>query len=140
MKVVPHLSFDGDCEVAFKLYEQLFGGTIVTLLKYGESPLAQQFDAHMHQRILHATLALGDQVLFGSDVPPAEYRRPLGFSVAVSFADPEKTKHVFSGLAHGGQVRMKLHETFWSLAFGLVVDRFGIPWEVQCEQMPTRSA
>lgn len=137
MKIVPHLSFDGHCEAAFKLYEQLFGGTIVTMLKYGESPMAAQFEAKMQQRVLHATLTVGEQTLFGSDVPSTEYERPQGFSVAVSFEDAEKTERVFAGLAQGGCVRMNLQATFWSVGFGLVVDRFGIPWEVQCEQMPS---
>jgi PhnB protein len=136
MKVNPHLAFDGECAAAFRFYERLFGGKIVTMLSYGDSPLASQFKTSLHQRILHATLELGDQTLYGADTPSDEYQRPQGFCVTVSMDDIESTQRIFAGFAAGGTVRMQLQETFWTAGFGLVTDRFGIPWEVQCEQPP----
>ena len=79
MQLEPHLSFDGQCEAAFKFYERCLGGKIALLLTYGDSPLAETTSADFHKNILHAILVLGDCRLTGSDAPSDQYRRPQGF-------------------------------------------------------------
>lgn len=134
MRISCHLSFDGQCEVAFRTYQLLLGGQIITMLKFGESPLADQVPPQWQNRILHATLMLGDQELLGSDAFPDAYERPQGFSVTLGISEPAKAKEVFLALAEGGRVHMPYQETSWSAGFGVLVDRFGMPWEVNCER------
>ena len=133
MKLSAHLSFDGTCEQAFRFYQQVLNGNLVTLLSYGQSPLAQSTPAEFHERILHATLTVGSFELLGADVLPEQAERPQGFCITLSLPDLERAKQIFAALSEGGTVRMPLQETFWSPAFGLVTDRFGIPWEINCE-------
>jgi PhnB protein len=137
LRISCQLSFDGECEAAFVAYQRLLGGEIRTLLRYSESPLAEQVPAEWQSKILHATLMLEDQELFGSDAFPGAYQRPQGFSIAVSVTELAKAKDLFTSFAEGGQVRMPFQQTFWSIGFGVVVDRFGVSWEVQCEQAPS---
>ena len=137
MKLRAHLCFGGTCEAAFRFYQQVLGGELVTLLRYGDSPLAEQTPAPMRSKILHASLVLGSQELLGVDVAPEEHRPPAGYFVLVNLDDPVRAKDVFAALSAGGEIRMPFQPTFWSPGFGVLVDRFGIPWEVNCESAVT---
>lgn len=128
--ISPHLVFDGQCREAFTRYQEILGGKIVTMLSYGESPMAPQMDKKMHARIVHATLALDDGELTGVDLAPDAYRKPAGFFVTLSFDSQAEAEKVFHALALGGEVRMPFQTTFWSPGFGVVVDAFGVPWEI----------
>jgi len=134
MRISCHLSFDGQCEVAFRTYQRLLGGEIITMLEYGESPMADQVPPQWQNRILHATLRLGDQELLGTDAFPDAYERPQSFFVTLGISELAKAREVFASLAEGGRVQMPFQETFWSAGYGVLVDRFGVPWEVNCEQ------
>jgi PhnB protein len=132
MKLNPYLSFNGQCEAAFKFYAECLGGEIVMMMKYGESPLADQAPPDMQKKVLHVTLALDDQILAGADAPPDRYEKPQGFSVTINISSPEEAERIFNTLADDGEVRFPLQETFWALRFGMLVDRFGIPWMINC--------
>ncbi len=133
MKLSPHLSFDGSCQEAFSFYENLFGGEIITMLSYGESPMSSSVDPDWYEKIIHATLVLPDGVLSGADVPPGEYDSPRGFQILYQPATPDDSRRVFNALADGGKVVMPIQETFWSPCYGALVDRFKVPWEISCE-------
>jgi PhnB protein len=132
MHLEPHLSFNGQCEVAFKFYEKCLGGRISLLLTYGDSPLAGQTPAHRHNQILHGVLSLGEQRITGSDAPPDQYQKPQGFSLTLNLDDVARAERIFAELAEKGTVEMPLQETFWALRFGVLVDQFGMPWEINC--------
>jgi PhnB protein len=134
MQLNPYLTFNGQCEAAFKFYERCLGGKIEFMLTHGESPMAQQTPAGWRNKIMHARLVVGDKVLMGSDAPPERYEGPKGFSVSLGIDTPAEAERVFSALAENGTVQMPLQETFWALRFGTLVDRFGIPWMVNCER------
>jgi PhnB protein len=137
MRVSCHVSFDGQCAVAFRTYQRLLGGAITTLLKFGDSPLANQVPAEWQHRVLHANLILnGQELLMGSDAFPNAYQRPQGFSASLAIPEPTKAEEVFHELAEGGHVQMPYQKTFWSVGYGVLVDRFGVPWEINCEKPP----
>jgi len=136
MRANAHLTFRGECEAAFRFYEQTLGGQLITMLRYGDSPMAASVPPDWRDKIVHATLSLGDgSLLLGADVEPEHYQQPRGFYVLLTVATANDAQRVFSALAEGGRVEMALQKTFWSEAFGVVVDRFGVPWEVGCERM-----
>ena len=129
-----YLNFNGDCEAAFKFYEKCLGGNIVTMQTHGDSPMADQVPAGWRDRIIHARLEVGAAVLMGSDAPPEHYQKPQGLFVSLSVADPADADRIFNAFAANGTVQMPIQKTFWSVRFGMVVDRFGIPWMVNCHQ------
>lgn len=133
-KVSIHLLFSGQCESAFRFYEQSIGGDNLTMLTYGDSPTAEQVPLEWRDKIVHATLAVGDTVLAGADVLPAQYERPQGFYILLEIANPREAARVFRSLGEGGEVRMPLQKTFWSEAFGVLTDQFGVSWEINCGQ------
>jgi PhnB protein len=85
-------------------------------------------------RIMHARLQVGDAVLMGSDSPPDRAESPKGFCVMLQIDDPAEGERIFRALGDGGTVQMPYEETFWAHRFGMVVDRFGIPWMINCEK------
>ena len=133
----PYLAFDGRCEEAFRFYAQSLGGKIAMMMTYGESPMAEQTPAELRGKIMHARLTVGDKVLMGSDAPPHMFAEPKGFHVSVVVDDPAEAERMFNALAEGGTIQMSLGETFWAQRFGMLVDRFGIPWMVNCEKPAT---
>ena len=134
MHLNSYLNFKGECEAAFKFYEKCLGGKIVGMMTHGESPMAGQVPPDWASKIMHARLVVGDQALMGSDAPPDRYQAPQGFYVSISVPTPTDADRVFNALAEQGTVQMPIQKTFWSARFGMLVDRFGIPWMVNCDQ------
>lgn len=132
MRVNPYLTFNGQCEAAFKFYEQALGGKIGMMMTYGNSPMAAQLPPGWHNKIVHATFDLGDQVLQGADSPPGSYQKPQGFSVTLHVEAAAEAERIFSNLAGNGAVHLALQGTFWALRFGMLVDQFGTPWMINC--------
>lgn len=134
MQISPYLTFNGQCETAFKFYEQVLGGKVTFKMTWGEMPGADQFPVETHKLIMHSTFSVGDQVFMGADAPPDRYQEPAGINVSISVKEPAEGGRIFNDLAEGGKVTMPFQQTFWSPGFGMCVDRFGIPWMVNCEQ------
>jgi len=134
MQLNPYLLFGGQCEAAFRYYEKVLGGKITAMMPHEGTPAESQVPAEWRKKIIHARLAIGDQVLMGSDAPPDRYKPPQGFSVSVQVKTPEDADRIFHALADNGKVTMPLGKTFFSPAFGMLTDQFGIPWMVNCDQ------
>jgi PhnB protein len=128
------LLFDGRCEEAFRFYEQCLKGKLEFVLRWGESPTAQDAPAEWRNKILHAKLIVGDTELLGGDALPGTYESPRGFSLLISPADATEAERLFEALADNGTIQMPLQETFWSPRFGSVTDRFGISWTINYEK------
>jgi PhnB protein len=134
MQVNPYLFFNGQYEAAFKFYERCLGGKLVGTMTHGESPMSSQVSPEWRSKIIHARLSVGDEVLMGSDAPPERHEAPKGFSVSITVKEPAEAERVFQELAKGSKVQMPIQKTFWSVRFGMLVDQFGIPWMINCEQ------
>lgn len=90
--------------------------------------------AERRKKIIHARLVGNGMLLMGSDAPPDRYEPMKGFSVTLNVNEPAEAERVFNALADGGSVRMPLGETFWAKKFGMLTDRFGTPWMINCEK------
>ena len=134
MQLNPYLSFNGQCKVAFKFYQQCLGGNIQAMMAWGDSPMADQVPSEWRDKIIHATLIVGETALLGADAPPDRYEKPRGVSVTIQINDPAEAERIFQALATDGTVQMPIQQTFWAALFGMCVDRFGIPWMVNCGQ------
>jgi PhnB protein len=134
MSLNPYLYFDGQCEEAFKFYEQCLGGKITFLMTYEGAPMAGQTPPGWAKKILHAGLALDDGLLEGCDAGPVEYTKPQSFGLMLRPKDIAEAERIFNALAENGTVHMPFQEYFWALRFAHVVDRFGIPWLINCEK------
>lgn len=132
MQLNSYLYFNGQCEEAFKFYAQVLGGKIDALLPHEGTPAEGHVPKEWHKKIMHAHMTIGDQVIMASDAPPGHFHQPQGFSVAIQLKDTTQGKRIFDALAEGGKVTMPFSETFWAAGFGMLKDKFGIPWMVNC--------
>jgi PhnB protein len=140
MQLNAYLLFHGNCEEAFKYYEKSLGGKIEAMLPHAGTPAEQHVAPEWRDKIMHARLVVGNAVLMGSDAPLSDFEHPQGFSVALQNNDPAEAERFFNALAEGGKVKMALQQTFWAVRFGMLVDRFGIPWMINCVQAAERAA
>ncbi|HLW71349.1 MAG TPA: VOC family protein [Candidatus Binataceae bacterium] len=133
MQLSAYLGFKGECATAFKFYERCFGGKLELMLTYGESPMADQVTPASREQIIHARLRVGNTLLMGSDAPPDHYQQPKGLYVSVGVDTVADAERIFGELAEKGGVQMPMTKTFFAERFGMVTDRFGIAWMVNCE-------
>lgn|SRR5512146_971874 len=134
MQFHPYLSFNGDCEEAFKLYAKALRGKIEGLFRYEGTPAASQAPPEWQKKIMHVRLVADGATLMGADAPPNQYRKPQGLTVNIEVRDPAEAERIFHELSAGGQVHMAIQETFWAQRFAMWIDRFGTPWMVNCEK------
>jgi PhnB protein len=131
-KIDSYLFFDGNCAEAMRFYEHALGAKLEMMMKGSEMPGAEKMPPGGADKIMHARLGLGDgRALMASDwMSPEPYKGMNGFAISVQYPTTADAKRVFDALAQGGKVNMPLGPTFWSQAFGMLVDRFGTPWMV----------
>ena len=135
MQLNTYLNFNGDCEAAFRHYVQRLGGKIVALMKFGDGPMAAQTPAQDHGKVMHARYEVDGSTLMGTDCTSDYPYQPIKCAyVVINLDDADKAERVFNALADGGKVEMPLQQTFWAHRYGITVDRFGVPWMVNCEK------
>jgi PhnB protein len=133
MNLNPYLHFSGNCKEAFEFYQKVLGAKPLMMMTFGDAPPSANHDPAMAKKIIHARIQIGDTLLMGSDAPPERFHKPQGFTVNVSCDKAEEADRVFGALAAGGQTTMPIQKTFWAERFGMLVDKYGIPWMVNCE-------
>jgi PhnB protein len=137
MQVEAYLTFGGRCEEALKFYEKALGGRIVEAHRYAGSPMDNgQLPADYKNKVMHATIEAGSTRFMASDGMPGQPAPNYsGFSMSVNVPkDPARGKQVFDSLAEGGKVTMPFAKQFWGAQFGMLVDKFGVPWMVNSNE------
>jgi PhnB protein len=134
MKMNPYLTFAGNCEEAFKTYAKILGGKIEAMMPFEGTPSEEYVPAEWRKKIMHACLVFGDSMLMASDGPADQSEKMQGMSVALHPTEPAEAERLFNAFAEGGTVKMPLEETFWAQKFGMLVDRFGTPWMINCSK------
>lgn len=135
MKINPYLIFNGDCKAAFTFYAESLKGQIEAMMTFGETPAGDHVPKDLHNLIIHTRLAVGDQAIMGSDTTPDRPTEEMnGCSISLNVDSIAEAERVFTALSAGGNVQMPLETTFWAARFGMLVDRFGVSWMVNCEK------
>ena len=132
MKLQPYLFFDGRCEEAIEFYKRAIGAEVTALMRFKDSPeqCEQGGAPPPADKVMHASFRIGDTEVMASDGHCAGKPAFQGFSLALTAANPSEAEKLFGKLSDGGQVQMPLGKTFFSPAFGMVADKFGVSWMV----------
>jgi len=133
MTIQPYLSFSGRTEEAITFYKEVFGAELQMLLRFKDSPdpiPEGQIAKGWESKIMHSSLKIGDSVVLLSDGGCSDNAGFKGFSLTYTAKDIAEADRMFAALAKGGTERMPLGKTFFSPRFGMVEDRFGVPWIV----------
>jgi PhnB protein len=138
MQVSPYLFFDGNCEEAFRFYCKLLGGKVEMIARFRGSPAEAQVPPEWQDKIMHIQMKAGELVVMGCDAPPGQYQGATGFYLSLNTDTPEEAERIFPDLCRGGEIRMPIQDTFFARRFGMAVDRFGVPWMVNCSLPPKK--
>lgn len=129
--VNPYIAFKGNCQEAIDFYTSSLGAEVLDSHTYGNSPMSQP---GAEDKILHCTLKIGEShVMLCDDIRPEAAGNGGNISLAIGLNDTDKAKTIFDSLSEGGTVTMPLDKTFWAEAFGMLTDKFGINWMVNCD-------
>jgi len=126
MKLDIYLNYKGNCEEAFRFYEQHLGGKITMVNRHGDGPSQGSLPPDWGQKILHARIEIGDGVLMGADIMSAEPMRSAYLSLRLD--SDQDADRVYALLSDGGEIFMKMQETFFASRFAMLRDRFGTSW------------
>jgi len=127
MRVDIYLNYGGKCEEAFRFYEKHLGATVTMMMKHGESPNHANVPAHWKDAVLHAQLEFGNAVIMGADIPD-RYEPMRSAYVSLTVDSVAEAERVYALLTDGGEVFMKMEETFFAKRFAMFRDRFGTSW------------
>ena len=131
MKLHTYLNYGGNCEEAFRFYEKHLGAKILTLMKWSQMPDAQKHTPPGYgDAVLHGRLQLGETVVMASDVPTELFKPMRSVYLSIGVCDSGEAERIYNLLADGGEVYMKMEETFFAHRFGQVRDKFGTSWMV----------
>jgi PhnB protein len=125
MRLDVYVNYRGNCEQAFRFYEQQLGGRIGGIVRHGEQP-NPSMPADWQEKVLHARIEFGTTVLMGADIPQAEPMRSA--YLTLSLDSEEAAERVYAVLADGGQIFMKMEQTPFANRFAMLRDRFGTSW------------
>ena len=137
MKVQAYVTFGGRCEEALEFYKKAVGAEVKDLLRWKDSPdAAMQPPPGYEEKVMNASFRIGDTELMADDGMGAKDVEFKGMTLALSVADDAEAKRVFTALGEGGSVQMPLAKTFWTSSFGMLTDKFGVPWMVNVDTPP----
>jgi PhnB protein len=128
MQLNTYLNYGGNCEPAFRFYEQHLGGKITMLMRHGEQPDASNVPADWTHAVLHARLTLGGTEILGADIPPDRFQPMRSAYLSLTLDSIKEAERVYDLLSDGGQVFMKMEETFFAHRFAMLRDKFGTSW------------
>ena len=130
MRLEPYLFFNGRTEEALAFYQKALGAQTLSVLQFKDSPEGVNATPEWLDKVMHATFRIGSSLIMASDGVNATPQVFSGFSISIAADDVESGQKMFTALSEGGDVRMAWQRTFWTSGFGMVSDRFGIPWMV----------
>ena len=135
-----YLNYGGNCEQAFRFYEQHLGGKITMMMTHGQQPNPANVPDNWKNAILHARIEIGKTVLMGADIPPDRFQPMRSAYLTLRVDSAEEAERLYALLSDGGQIFMKMEETFFASRFAMLRDKFGTSWMILHERPATRAA
>jgi len=131
MKVQAYLSFSGRCEEALEFYKKSIGAEVTGLMRWKDSPdEAMKSPPGYEEKVMNADFRIGETELMADDGMGDIQAEFKGMTLMIEVADDAEAERVFAALGEGGIVTMPLDKTFWTSSFGMLTDKFGVPWMV----------
>jgi len=128
MQLHTYLNYGGNCEQAFRFYEQHLGGRVTMLTRHGDAPGAGNTPPEWKDKVLHARMSLGGTELLGADIPADRFQPMRSAYLTLTFDSNEEAERIYALLSEDGQIFMKMEEMFFAHRFAMLRDRFGTSW------------
>jgi PhnB protein len=131
MQVRTYLDFGGRCEEALAFYKKAVGAEVTNIIRMKDSPDPEmKAPPGREEQIMHSEFKIGETTLMASDGMEPGAKNHMGTTLSLHVADDAEAKRVFAAMSDGGSVQVPLMKTFWSSSWGMLTDRFGVPWMV----------
>jgi PhnB protein len=130
MKMHTYLNYGGNCAEAFRFYEEHLGGKILGMMTFEQMPDKSMVPAGWETKVLHVRMAIGETFLMASDVPGGRFQPMRSVYLSLSVGSIEEAERIYGLLAEGGEIYMKMEETFFAYRFAQLRDRFGTSWMI----------
>lgn len=130
MKLHTYLNYGGNCEKAFRFYEQHLGGKITAMMTHGDQPNQQDLSPEWANAVMHARIDLGETELLGADVPPDRFQPMRSAYLSLTVTSNEEAERIYAVLSDGGEIFMPMAESFFAFRFGMLRDKFGTSWMI----------
>jgi len=134
MKLYTYLNYGGNCAEAFRFYEAHLGAKIIMMMTHGQMPNAQEVPSDRKDAILHARISIGETELMGADVPPERFQPMRSAYLSLLVDSTEEAERIYALLSDGGEIFMKMEETFFAFRFAMLRDKFGTSWMILHER------
>ena len=134
MKLYTYLNYGGNCARAFRFYEAHLGAKIIMMMTHGQMPNAQDVPPDRKDTILHARITIGETELMGADVPPERFQPMRSAYLSLLVDSTEEAERIYALLSDGGEIFMKMEETFFAFRFAMLRDKFGTSWMILHER------
>jgi len=138
MKLHTYLNYGGNCEQAFRFYEQHLGGKITMMMTHGQQPNPNDVSPDRKNAILHARINIGEMELMGADVPPERFQPMRSVYLSLTVSSIDEAERIYALLSDGGQIFMVMQEAFFG-RFGMLRDKFGTSWMILYERPSPQS-
>ena len=132
MKLYTYLNYNGNCQEAFRFYEQHLGGKITMMMTHGQGPNPNSGPPNWKEAILHARMTIGETELMGADIPNAQPMRSAYLTLIVGSTD--EAERTYAALSEDGEIFMPMAETFFAFRFAQLRDKFGVSWMILHER------
>jgi len=130
MKLHTYLNYGGNCQQAFRFYEEHLGGKITMMMTWGEMPDATSMPPGYEKAVVHIRMTIGQTELMGSDVPPDRFEPMRSAYLSLTVDSTEEAERIHKLLSEGGEIFMPMQETFYAFRFSMLRDRFGTSWMI----------
>jgi PhnB protein len=134
MKLHTYLNYGGNCEQAFRFYEQHLGGKITMMMTHGQQPNPNEVPLDRKNAILYARMSIGETELMAADVPPERFQPMRSAYLSLTVGSIDEAERIYALLSNGGEIFMPMEETFFAFRFGMLRDKFGTPWMILHER------
>jgi PhnB protein len=128
MKLNTYLNYGGNCAEGFRFYEKHLGGKITMMMTHGQMPNPSGVDPKWADKVLHARIELGGAALYGADIPSPPFEPIRSAYLSLSVDSIGEAERIYALLSEGGEIFMKMDETFFAHRFAMFRDRFGTSW------------
>jgi PhnB protein len=137
LRLIPYFVMDGNAREAIQFYTKVLDAEVLFMQTFGEMPENPEYPMQedVKDRISHATLKVGESELMFSDTFPGQPHQTVGdqVTICISSNDIEKSRKIYDALQQDGKVKMPMQETFFSPAYGIVTDKFGVTFQIYTE-------
>ncbi len=134
MKIQAYVTFGGRCEEALEFYKKSVGAEVTSVLRWKDSPDKEmQPPPGYENKVMNASFRIGETELMADDGMGPQEPEYKGMTLAIIVPTDAEAQRAFTALSEGGNVQMPLGKTFWTSSFGMLTDKFGVPWMVNVD-------